>query len=62
MPAAAWRLGSGGVLVLSHFLDSRYAARLLEEVPEGAGYLLKERVSEVGVLTDALRVSTRASA
>ena len=44
-----------GVLVLSHFLDSRYAARLLEEVPEGAGYLLKERVSEVGALTDALR-------
>ena len=44
-----------GVLVLSHFLDSRYAARLLEEVPEGAGYLLKDRVSEVAVLADALR-------
>ena len=44
-----------GVLVLSHFLDSRYAARLLEEVPEGAGYLLKDRVSEVAVVADALR-------
>ena len=44
-----------GVLVLSHYLDSRYAARLLEEVPEGAGYLLKERVSEVAVVADALR-------
>ena len=44
-----------GVLVLSHYLDSRYAARLLEEVPEGAGYLLKERVSEVAGGTDALR-------
>jgi DNA-binding NarL/FixJ family response regulator len=44
-----------GVLVLSHYLDSRYAARLLEEVPERAGYLLKERVSEVAVVTDALR-------
>jgi len=44
-----------GVLVLSHYLDSRYAARLLEEVPEGAGYLLKDRVSEVAVVTDALR-------
>jgi DNA-binding NarL/FixJ family response regulator len=44
-----------GVLVLSHYLDSRYAARLLEEVPAGAGYLLKERVSEVAVVTDALR-------
>jgi DNA-binding NarL/FixJ family response regulator len=44
-----------GVLVLSHYLDSRYAARLLEEAPERAGYLLKERVSEVAVLADALR-------
>jgi len=44
-----------GVLVLSHYLDSRYAARLLEEVPEGAGYLLKDRISEVAVVADALR-------
>jgi len=43
-----------GVLVLSHVLDSRYAARLLEEVPERVGYLLKERVSDLAVLTDAL--------
>jgi DNA-binding NarL/FixJ family response regulator len=44
-----------GVLVLSHYLDSRYAARLLEEAPERAGYLLKERVSDIAVLADALR-------
>ncbi len=44
-----------GVLLLSHYLDSRYAMRLLEEVPERVGYLLKERVSDVAVLTDALR-------
>ena len=44
-----------GVLVLSHLLDSRYAMRLLEEAPQRAGYLLKERVSDVAVLTDALR-------
>jgi len=44
-----------GVLVLSHHLDSRYAMRLLEEVPEHAGYLLKQRVSDVAVLADALR-------
>jgi DNA-binding NarL/FixJ family response regulator len=44
-----------GVLVLSHYLDSRYAARLLAEVPAGAGYLLKDRVSEVAVVADALR-------
>jgi DNA-binding NarL/FixJ family response regulator len=44
-----------GVLLLSHYLDSRYAMRLLEEVPERVGYLLKERVSDVGAVTDALR-------
>jgi DNA-binding NarL/FixJ family response regulator len=44
-----------GVLLLSHHLDSRYAMRLLEEVPERVGYLLKERVSDIGALTDALR-------
>jgi DNA-binding NarL/FixJ family response regulator len=44
-----------GVLVLSHHLESRYAMSLLEEVPERAGYLLKERVSDLAVLTDALR-------
>jgi DNA-binding NarL/FixJ family response regulator len=43
-----------GVLVLSHHLDSRYAIKLLEEVPERAGYLLKERVSDIAVLADAL--------
>ena len=43
-----------GVLVLSHHLESRYAMRLLEEHPGGAGYLLKQRVSNLGVLTDAL--------
>ena len=44
-----------GVLVLSHHLEARYAMRLLDEVPERAGYLLKERVSDVAVLADALR-------
>ena len=41
--------------MLSHYLESRYAARLLEEVPERAGYLLKDRISEVAVVADALR-------
>ena len=44
-----------GVLVLSQYLDSRYALRLLEDFPERVGYLLKERVSDVAVLTDAVR-------
>jgi DNA-binding NarL/FixJ family response regulator len=43
-----------GVLVLSHHLDSHYAARLLEGAAEGAGYLLKQRVSDLAILTDAL--------
>jgi serine/threonine-protein kinase len=44
-----------GVLVLSHYLESRYAMSLIEELPERSGYLLKDRVSDIGVLTDALR-------
>jgi serine/threonine-protein kinase len=44
-----------GVLVLSHYVESRYAMRLLEEHPERSGYLLKERISDVAVLLDALR-------
>jgi DNA-binding NarL/FixJ family response regulator len=44
-----------GVLVLSHYLESRYATRLLENHPERSGYLLKERVSDVAVLVDALQ-------
>jgi DNA-binding NarL/FixJ family response regulator len=46
---------SVGVLVLSQYLESRYAMRLLENHPERAGYLLKERISDVAVLTDAIR-------
>jgi serine/threonine-protein kinase len=42
------------VLVLSHYLDSRYALRLMEQHPGGVGYLLKERVSDLALLTDAL--------
>jgi DNA-binding NarL/FixJ family response regulator len=43
------------ILLLSSYLESEYAARLLHDVPARAGYLLKERVSDVGVVTDALR-------
>lgn len=44
-----------GVLVLSQYLESRYAMRLLDSQPEGVGYLLKERVSDIAVLADALQ-------
>jgi DNA-binding NarL/FixJ family response regulator len=43
-----------GVLVLSHYLESVYAMRLLQDHPERVGYLLKERVSDIAVLADAL--------
>jgi DNA-binding NarL/FixJ family response regulator len=49
------RFPSIGVLVLSHYLESRYAMSLLQDLPERCGYLLKDRVSDIGVLTDALR-------
>jgi serine/threonine-protein kinase len=42
------------ILLLSSYLESEYAARLLHDVPARAGYLLKERVSDVGVVTNAL--------
>ena len=44
-----------GVLVLSHYVELTYALRLLEDQPERCGYLLKERVSDVAVLVDALK-------
>jgi serine/threonine-protein kinase len=44
-----------GVLVLSQYVEASYAIRLLEDHPERAGYLLKERVFDVAVLLDALR-------
>ena len=44
-----------GVLVLSQYVEPRYAMRLLEEHPERVGYLLKERVFDVAIIIDALR-------
>ena len=43
-----------GVLVLSHHIESAYAMQLLQEHPERSGYLLKDRISDIAVLTDAL--------
>lgn len=43
------------ILVLSQFLDAAHAVRLLQETPERAGYLLKDRVMDMATLTDALR-------
>jgi serine/threonine-protein kinase len=43
-----------GVLLLSQYVNPRYGMRLLEEHPGRIGYLLKERISDIAVLTDAL--------
>jgi DNA-binding NarL/FixJ family response regulator len=44
-----------GVLVLSQYVEPAYAMELLENSAEGVGYLLKDRVSEVGEFADAVR-------
>lgn len=43
------------VVLLSQHLEARYAQRLLSDQPGGLGYLLKERVTDIAVLIDALR-------
>ena len=43
-----------GVLVLSQYIEPGYALTLLEERPDGVGYLLKERISDPAILVDAL--------
>jgi class 3 adenylate cyclase/DNA-binding NarL/FixJ family response regulator len=48
-----------GVLILSEYVEPRYAAGLLEEYPERTGYLLKSRVSDVAVLADAIHRISR---
>jgi DNA-binding NarL/FixJ family response regulator len=42
------------VVVLSQHVEPAYAQRLLAGQPAGLGYLLKERVSDMAVLVDAL--------
>src|ERR1019366_4159613 len=42
------------VLVLSQYIETGYAARLLSASPAGVGYLLKDRVAEVDEFTDAV--------
>ena len=43
------------VVLLSQYLEPRYAERLFADQPRSLGYLLKERVSNIAVLTDALQ-------
>ena len=43
------------VLVLSQYVRPSYALELLAESAEGVGYLLKDRVSDLDELADAIR-------
>jgi DNA-binding NarL/FixJ family response regulator len=52
-----------GVLVLSAYVEPAYAQELLAENAEGLGYLLKDRVSDIGAFADAVaRVGAGGSA
>jgi DNA-binding NarL/FixJ family response regulator len=43
------------VLVLSQYIEEQYAIELIGEATEGVGYLLKERVTDVSALVDAVQ-------
>jgi len=43
------------ILVLSQYVETRYAVDLLREDPSGVGYLLKDRVTKVADLAEAVR-------
>jgi DNA-binding NarL/FixJ family response regulator len=44
-----------GVVVLSQFLEDRYALDLVGERAKGVGYLLKDRVGDLALFIDAVR-------
>jgi DNA-binding NarL/FixJ family response regulator len=48
-----------GVVVLSHYLEPSYALALFADGAHGRGYLLKERVSDIGQLATAIREVAR---
>jgi DNA-binding NarL/FixJ family response regulator len=43
-----------GVILLSQFADTDYATELLRDGASGVGYLLKERIADIGELTRSL--------
>jgi DNA-binding NarL/FixJ family response regulator len=43
-----------GILLLSQAIERRYALRLAQDHPTGFGYLLKDRVLDVGTLLDSI--------
>jgi DNA-binding NarL/FixJ family response regulator len=43
-----------GAIVLSQHIDADYALRLIKGDPAGCGYLLKDRITNIDVLVDAI--------
>jgi DNA-binding NarL/FixJ family response regulator len=48
-----------GVVVLSQFLEDRYALDLVGDRAQGVGYLLKDRVGDLALFIDAVRRVSR---
>src|SRR6516225_2589076 len=48
-----------GVLVLSQYVETRQAIRLLERASQRAGYLLKDRVSDIAEFAGVVRQIAR---
>ncbi len=44
-----------GVVILSQHLETRYALELVDGRAQGVGYLLKDRVADLSLFTDAIR-------
>ena len=44
-----------GVLILSQYLESRYALDIVGDRAEGVGYLLKDRLGDLTLFTEAVR-------
>jgi DNA-binding NarL/FixJ family response regulator len=44
-----------GVLLLSQYVEERYAVELLQDGAAGVGYLLKDRIAEIDRFVDAVR-------
>jgi DNA-binding NarL/FixJ family response regulator len=53
--AARRQIPTCGILILSHYMEERYARELLEGGTQGVGYLLKERVADVSSFMQAAR-------
>src|SRR4051812_12573256 len=51
-----------GVLLLSQYADERYISELVEHGAEGIGYLIKDRIPDIGRFTDAIRSVARREA